>query len=86
MLNNLRTLYAGNEDWPSAWKVQNRLVAISPASYPLRRDLALIAFKAQYSATAARLLKSLLNSCPEDDRKLLTSHLEEAQKDIPRWN
>ncbi len=86
MLNNLCTHYAGNEDWPSAWKVQNRLVAISPASYPLRRDLALIALKAQHSATAARLLKSLLNSCPEEEQEFLTSQLEEAQKDIPRWN
>ncbi|MFT4557623.1 MAG: SirB1 family protein [Planctomycetales bacterium] len=86
MLNNLRTLYAGNEDWSSAWTVQNRLVAISPASYPLRRDLALIAFKAQHSSTAARLLKSLLNTCPDEDREFLTSQLEEAQRDIPRWN
>ena len=86
MLNNLRTFYAGNEDWSSAWKVQNRLVALSPASYPLRRDLALIAFKAQYSATAARLLKSLLNSCPDEDREFLTIQLEEALQDIPRWN
>jgi regulator of sirC expression with transglutaminase-like and TPR domain len=86
MLNNLRTLYAGNEDWSSAWTVQNRLVAISPASYPLRRDLALIAFKAQHSSTAARLLKSLLNSCPEEEREFLTSQLDEAQRDIPRWN
>jgi regulator of sirC expression with transglutaminase-like and TPR domain len=86
MLNNLRTLYAGNEDWSSAWIVQNRLVAISPASYPLRRDLALIAFKAQHSSTAARLLRSLLNTCPDEDREFLTSQLEEAQRDIPRWN
>lgn len=86
MLNNLCTLYAGNDDWSSAWKIQNRLVAISPGSYPLRRDLALIASKAQHSATAARLLKSLLNSCPEDEREFLTSQLEEAQKEIPRWN
>ena len=86
MLNNLCTLYASNEDWASAWTVQNRLVAISPASYPLRRDLALIAFKAQHSATAARLLKSLLNTCPDEDREFLTSQLEQAQRDIPRWN
>lgn len=86
MLNNLCTLYAGNEDWSSAWTVQNRLVAISPASYPLRRDLALIASKAQHSATAARLLKSLLNTCPDEDRDFLTSQLKEAQRDIPRWN
>ncbi|NQV26624.1 MAG: tetratricopeptide repeat protein [Rhodopirellula sp.] len=86
MLNNLRTLYAGNEDWASAWTVQNRLVAINPANYPMRRDLALIALKAQHSATAARLLKSLLNSCPDEDREFLTSQLEEAQRDIPRWN
>lgn len=86
MLNNLRTLYAGNEDWSSAWTVQNRLLAISPGSYPVRRDLALVALKAQHSATAARLLKSLLSSCPEDDREFLASQLEEAKRDISRWN
>lgn len=86
MLNNLRTLHAGNEDWSSAWIVQNRLVAMNPGSYPLRRDLALIAAKAQHSATAARLLKSLLESCPDDDREFLQDQLETAQRDIPRWN
>ena len=86
MLNNLRTFYAGNEDWSAAWSIQNRLVAISPGSYPLRRDLALIAVKAQQSSTAARLLKSLLKSCPDEDREFLTSQLQEAQRDIPRWN
>lgn len=86
MLNNLRTLYAGNADWPAAWKVQNRLVALNPGSYPLRRDLALIAVRAQHSAVAVRLLKSLLNSCPEDERELLQDQLTMAQNDIPRWN
>lgn len=86
MLNNLRALHAGDEDWHSAWLVQNRLVALSPGSYPLRRDLALIALKAQHSATAARLLKSLLNSCPDEDREFLQDQMETAQRDIPRWN
>lgn len=86
ILNNLRALHAGNEDWSSAWIIQNRLVALNPGSYPLRRDLALIAAKAQHSATAARLLTSLLNTCPNDDREFLQDQLETAQRDIPRWN
>ncbi|MDA1164472.1 MAG: transglutaminase-like domain-containing protein [Planctomycetota bacterium] len=86
MLNNLRTHYAGSSNWPAAWLVQNRLLALDPGNYGERRDLALIALRAQYSATAARLLKSLLKSCPDEDRKLLNDQLDAAQRDIPRWN
>jgi regulator of sirC expression with transglutaminase-like and TPR domain len=86
MLNNLRTHYAGSSNWPAAWLVQNRLLALDPGNYGERRDLALIALKAQYSATAARLLKSLLKSCPDEDRELLNDQLDAAQRDIPRWN
>ena len=86
MLNNLRTIYARQEDWASAWPVQNRLLALNPASYAVRRDLALVALRVQQPATAARLIKSLLNSCPDEDREFLNEQLATALRDIPQWN
>lgn len=86
MLNNLRTLYAEQGDWKAAWPVQNRLVALSPGSYPVRRDLAMIGLRAQHSSTAVRLFRSLLESCPEEDRGLLEGQLAEAVRDVSRWN
>ena len=41
MLNNLKVLHAKHEDWPAAWLVQERLVALKPTYYEERRDLAL---------------------------------------------
>lgn len=86
MLTNLKILYARQDNWHAAWPVQNRLVALNPSLYPERRDLALIAVKADRPAAAVRLLKSLLSVCPDEDRKVLQSELEAAEKQIHRWN
>jgi len=86
VLNNLRRFYAEREDWHAAWPVQNRLVALTPGNYAMRRDLAIVALRAQRSSTAARLFRSLLDSCPEQDRDFLSGCLDQAIKDIPKWN
>lgn len=86
MLNNLKVIYAEEENWESTWKVQSRLMALNPSSYPERRDLAIVAVKAQRSGAAIRLIKSLLKGCPEEDREGLEELLEQSQRELPMWN
>lgn len=86
MLTNLKVLYARQENWSAAWPVQQRLVALDPTQYAERRDLALIAVRADRPGVAVRLLKSLLSGCPEDEHELLESQLETAEQQIHRWN
>lgn len=86
MLTNLKVLYARQENWSAAWPVQQRLVALGPSRYADRRDLAFIAMKSDHPGMAVRLLKSLLTTCPEDERGLLESQLEAAQQQVHRWN
>ena len=86
MLMNLKVLYARQENWSAAWPVQQRLVALDPTQYPERRDLALIAVRADRPGIAVRLLQSLLGGCPEDERELLESQLKAAQQQVHRWN
>lgn len=86
MLTNLKHIYARNEDWTAAWPVQNRLLALNPASYAERRDLALLAVKSDRAGVAVRLLKSLLNSCPDEDRVMLSQQLDVAGREVARWN
>lgn len=86
MLNNLKVIYAEQLDWTGVWKVQSRITALSPSEYAERRDLALAATQADRAGQAIRLLKSLLNSCPENDREMLQLHLKHAESIVHRWN
>ena len=86
MLNNLKALYVRLENWTAAWHVQHRLAALQPASYPERRDLALISLRANRPGTAIDLLQCCLKTCPSDDRELLECQLREARGQIHRWN
>lgn len=86
MLNNLKVLHAKHEDWPAAWRVQERLVVLKPACYEERRDLAFIALKSERSQDAIDLLEDCLAECPDDQSDLLQQHLEEAKRQLARWN
>ncbi|MDA0586736.1 MAG: tetratricopeptide repeat protein [Planctomycetota bacterium] len=86
MLTNLKVLYAKARDWPAAWIVQNRLVALDPSEYSERRDLAFVALKSDRPGVAVRLLNSLLNTCPPQDEEVLREHLEEAGRLVSQWN
>ena len=86
MLTNLKVLHARLQNWDAAWVVQNRLLALTPEQYSERRDLALVAVKSGRPGVAVRLLKSLLDSCPEDDREMLSQHLDEAGRQVAQWN
>jgi regulator of sirC expression with transglutaminase-like and TPR domain len=86
MLNNLKALYAQQEEWLPAWKVQHRLTALQPASYQERRDLALISLKANRPGPAVDLLEASLAVCPKEERDVLESQLTEAKNQLSRWN
>lgn len=86
MLNNLKVLHAKHEDWPAAWLVQERLVALKPACYEERRDLALIALKSERTQDAIELLEDCLAECPDDQHTVLEQHLGEAKRQLAKWN
>ena len=86
MLNNLKVLHAKHEDWPAAWLVQERLVALKPTSYEERRDLAFIALKSERTQEAIDLLEDCLAECHEDQTEILQQHLGEAKRQLARWN
>jgi regulator of sirC expression with transglutaminase-like and TPR domain len=86
MLNNLKSLYARLEQWPAAWKVQARLVALQPAVYAERRDFGLISVKAQKFGLAVDHLKACLRDCPSDEAELIQGQIVEAQSRVGTWN
>ncbi|MBA3315031.1 MAG: transglutaminase-like domain-containing protein [Planctomycetota bacterium] len=86
MLNNLKALYAKRGEWQKAWHVQHRLVALQPAAYEERRDLAVIALNAGRPGCAIDLLNSCLTCGPEAERAELKSHLRAAHSQLIRLN
>lgn len=86
VLNNVKAVHAKRNEWNAAWNVQHRLVALQPAAYDERRDLALIALKAGRPGCAVDLLNSCLATGLEEDRAELKSHLRAAQSQLCRLN
>lgn len=86
MLTNLKLHYALHEEWAAEWLVLNRLVALNPGDYETRRDLAFTAGRANHTGAAIRLLKSLLNHCPDEERQAISDELANVEKQLHRWN
>ncbi len=86
MLNNLKVLHAKLDDWAAAWRVQERLVALKPGSYEERRDLAFVALKCERTRDALQMLEDCLSECPEGQNELLQQHIEEAKRQLAKWN
>ena len=86
MLNNLKSVYGSQEQWVSAWRVQNRLSMLVPGSYRERRDLAILSLRAGRSGEAIDQLQRCLAVCPPDERPVLQQHLKQAERDAPLWN
>lgn len=86
MLNNLKALYARQSNWPAAFCVQRRLVALQPSSYGERRDWAIVSLKADQPGQAYNLLEDCLKTCPEDETEVLEQQLEEAKRQLAKWN
>lgn len=86
MLNNLKVLYAKQENWPAAWKVQHRLSALERSSYSERRDLGIISLHAGRLSVAVDVLNACLQKCPAEEKPILEGHLKEAQRQLSEWN
>lgn len=65
MLNNLRGVYIGLEDWPLAARVLERLRELQPGQPSHIRDLGLVSYRAGSPRRAAELLNHYLNLAPE---------------------
>jgi regulator of sirC expression with transglutaminase-like and TPR domain len=86
MLNNLKALFAKQENWRACWKVQHRLLALQPAAFHERRDWALVSLRSGRAGAAIDMLESCLESSPDNERETLESHLAEARKQLAQWN
>lgn len=86
MLNNLKILHCKQLNWQAAWVVQHRLLALQPASYSERRDLAMIALKASHPGEALDLLEACLKQCPKDETEVLEQQVSDARKQLVAWN
>jgi len=86
MLRNLKVQHALQKNWDSAWKVQQRLTLLNPASFDERRDLAVITLRADRPGRATDLLNECLRNCPEEERGQLESHLNEARRLLAHRN
>jgi regulator of sirC expression with transglutaminase-like and TPR domain len=86
MLNNLKTLYAKQEDWRPCWHVQHRLLALQPADYSQRRDWAVISIRAGRAGAALEMLEACLKTCPADEREFLEQQLAAAHGKLAQWN
>lgn len=86
MLNNLKTLYAKQENWAACWKVQHRLLALQPGLYGERRDWAVISIKSGRSKPGLEMLEDCLRTCPADEREFLESQRKEALGKLAQWN
>ena len=86
MLNNLKALYAKQEDWIPCWRVQHRLLALQPADYGERRDWAVISVRAGRAGRAIEMIENCLRTCPAEDRDFLKSQLTVAHGKTAQWN
>jgi len=86
MLNNLKTLYAKQEEWKACWQAQHRLLALQPSVYGQRRDWAVISLKAGRLGPALEMLESCLQTCPAEDKAFLEQQKREAHGKLAQWN
>jgi len=86
MLSDLKQAHVRNENWPAAWKTQQRLAALQPASYAVRRDLAGLLLRIDRPGQAVDLLQACLRVCPSADQPALRAQLDRAHNGLSRWN
>jgi len=86
MLNNLKNLFVGRQDWRPARRTQQRLAMLQPASSHERRDLAVITLKAGRPDQALTMLENCLKSASGDDARVLRGLVDEAHSALAGWN
>ncbi len=86
MLNDLKRVHTRARDWDQSWLVQHRLAALMPSSYRERRDLALVALKANKPGEAVELLGFCLKTCPSSEQAYLTQQYDNACGALAKCN
>ncbi|HIE99250.1 MAG TPA: tetratricopeptide repeat protein [Planctomycetes bacterium] len=86
LLNNLKALFGGRDEWRSAWNVQKRLALLSPGSYREKRDLAMLSLRAGRPGEAISQLESCMAVCSPEERPVLQQQLKEAHREAPLYN
>jgi regulator of sirC expression with transglutaminase-like and TPR domain len=87
MLNNLKAIYLGREDWGRSARVLERLRQLSPHDAGLRRDLGVCLFRHGWPGKAVDHLQAYLDAVPEaDDAGTITEVLNSARQRLAEWN
>ncbi|MAG92368.1 MAG: hypothetical protein CMJ48_01255 [Planctomycetaceae bacterium] len=86
MLNDLKQVHTRMRNWDQSWLVQYRLAALMPSSYRERRDLALVALKANKPGEAVELLGFCLKTCPSNEQAYLTEQYDNACGALAKCN
>jgi regulator of sirC expression with transglutaminase-like and TPR domain len=87
LLANLKGIYLRRGDLPRALRIMHRLHQLNPQDVALRRDLGMTLVKAGQFGKAIDHLRSYLEQAPEaEDIKRVRKILQNARKEIARWN
>jgi regulator of sirC expression with transglutaminase-like and TPR domain len=87
MLFNLRGVYLGRNDWPSAARVVERLVVTQPEVHAHLRDLGFIYARGGRPLSAAQLLQRYLLAEPEaDDAAMVQGSIDSLSEQAARLN
>jgi regulator of sirC expression with transglutaminase-like and TPR domain len=87
MLNNLRGIYARNEDWPRLIRTLGRLRQLDPRDADLRRDLGVALIRSGRPGPAIDHLRAYLDMAPQAaDGSEVRQLLSRAVGEVARWN
>jgi regulator of sirC expression with transglutaminase-like and TPR domain len=87
MLRNLKAIYLGAQDWPSALPVQRRLAALNRHDPDELHDLGVLCIQADHPGEAIDPLQAYLDTAPPTARNQeIRALLEVARQRVARWN
>jgi regulator of sirC expression with transglutaminase-like and TPR domain len=87
MLRNLKAIYLGTHDYPSALPVQRRLAAVASDDPTEQRDLGMTCIQVDRPGEAIDSLAAYLDASPDaDDAESVSSLLQAARRQVAQWN
>jgi regulator of sirC expression with transglutaminase-like and TPR domain len=87
MLNNLKGIYLGLEDFARAIRIMERMLQLNPRDAVLRRDLGVSLVRTGQPGKALDHLRYYIQEAPEaDDQKAIGAVLRDAEKRVAQWN
>ena len=87
MLNNLKSIYLGQQDWARTARVLERLRQLNPYDVGLRRDLGVCLARHGQPGKALGHLQAYLDAEPQaDDAATVTQIRDATQQRLAEWN